>query len=78
MDFSRQENLLELEEGGILSYAMSKVQLQLFVSEIFFSIHNSNTLPEIFVRWPTSLRWHRHDQQELTSPGTKKVEHLYR
>ena len=36
MDFSRQENLLELEEGGILSYAMSKVQLQLFVSEIFF------------------------------------------
>jgi hypothetical protein len=27
MDFSRQENLLELEEGGILSYTMSKVSL---------------------------------------------------
>jgi hypothetical protein len=26
MDFSRQENLLELEEGGILSYTMSKVR----------------------------------------------------
>ncbi len=26
MDFSRQENLLELEEGGILSYTMSKVE----------------------------------------------------
>jgi hypothetical protein len=29
MDFSRQENLLELEEGGILSYTMSKVELLL-------------------------------------------------
>jgi hypothetical protein len=30
MDFSRQENLLELEEGGILSYTMSKVEALLF------------------------------------------------
>jgi hypothetical protein len=42
MDFSRQENLLELEESGILSYTATLSKVFIIISKIFIPHNHAN------------------------------------